>query len=134
MQKLSKEEVVVTVAALAALAVGIVIDFLLGDCSTAFQRSGSIVVCIGIIFGYLDVGGIYEGRFEIELEKLKAKRTERDIVFTDEELEREVRGSTNYFINRARSIQGNNKNRVKLIDGFVLIGGTLIWGFGDLIV
>jgi hypothetical protein len=133
-QQLSKEELLVIFAALIVVAIGVVLDVFLKDSLNAFQRSGSVVVCIGIIFGYFDVGGIYDGRFKLEFDKLKAKDLERDIVFSDEELERKVRGSTNYFISRARSIQGSNKNRVKMIDVIVLISGTLIWGFGDLII
>lgn len=134
MTKLSNEELLVIATASIVLVVGMAINVLVGECSTAFQRAGSVVVCIGIFFSFLDVGGIYEGKFEDELEKLRAKKSENDMVFSEEELEIEVRGSTNFLIKRAKLVRDKNKTRVALVDLGILLLGTFIWGFGDLVV
>ena len=130
----SKVEIVVIAAALFVLAIGFIFELALGGWSNAFQRSGSVVVCVGIFFGARDLKSVYADRFEDLVRKLKEKRLENDIVFSDEELDAGVRGSTNYFISRARSIRESGEKRVILIDAIVLILGTVIWGFGDLII
>ena len=90
---------------------------------------------MGIFFGAQDLKSVYVDRYEDRVRSLEEKRSENDIVFSDEELDDGVRGSTNYFRSRARSIRERGKKRVVfIVDTGVLMLGTVIWGFGDLFI
>lgn len=67
--------------------IGAGLEFLLGDCSNMFQRFGSIVVCIGIVFGTLDIKSIYIEKYDQLKKNTDEKRLENDIVFSDNELD-----------------------------------------------
>jgi len=130
---MSKEETVVIVAAIIIAIFGVIIVLVWGGSTNAFSRSGSLIVCIGIMFGALDIRSIYEKQFEKNICNLEDKRLENDIVFSDSDLKKEIRGSTNYFISRAIALKKTDNKRVVFIDTLVLLSGTLIWGFGDLL-
>lgn len=133
MQKLTNSEIVVIITAVLVALIGIGLECLLGDSTNMFQRFGSIIVCIGIIFGALDIKSIYSNHLNELIKSTEEKREETDIVFSVGDLKKGIRGSTNYIQSRARSIKESGENRVVLIDTFVLVLGTLVWGFGDLL-
>lgn len=128
-----KAEYLVVAMSLLVLLVGWALEQWLGDHSHAFQRSGSVLVCIGVISGYLDFKRLYTDNYATEVQSREKKRLETDIVHSDEALSAKVRGSTDELIDRAQSIKEAGERRVGLIDIAVLIFGTLVWGFGDLI-
>ena len=132
--QLSKEEIAVIAITLIALTFGIGIELVWGSCTDALSRSGSFIVCLGIVFGALDFKSVYERKTRDLIRDLNARRLESDIVFSDDELDDEVRGSTNYFIRRANAIKESGQKRVIVVDAGVLIVGTLISGFGDLVI
>ncbi len=130
---LKKEFFVILLASIIALG-GLAIEMIWGSCTSAFSRSGALIVGIGIIFGIRFLKNAYEKNFEEKRENLEHDRPERDIVFNKPDLENEIKGSTNYFISEATSTLKSDLKRVGLIDTLILASGTLIWGFGDLVV
>ena len=134
MKPISRKETIIIITTLVVLVVGLFLEWPSGGCWNAFRRFGSVVVCVAIGFGIRDLKSVYADRFEDLVRKLEENRLENDIVFSDEELDAEFRGSTNDLISRERSISESGEKRVILLDTTVLILGTVIWGFGDLIL
>lgn len=134
MQEITKAEKTVLLLVTLAVIIGITLELLLGDCSNMFQRFGAVIVCIGIIFGALDLKSAYAQEYKNTIEVTENNRMENDAVWSDKNLGNEARGTTNYFQTRANSIRESGEKRVVMIDAAVLVVGTLIWGFGDLIL
>jgi len=105
-----------------------------GTCTNAIPCAGSLVVCLGIVFGVVDVRSVYERRMGELVAKLEEMRAENDIVFSDADLAAEIRGSTNYFKKRALAIKERGQKRVIIVDAGILVLGTVVWGFGDLFI
>ena len=61
---------------------------------------------------------------------METKRSENDIVFSGQKLARDIKGSTNSWIQKT---QETGKRQIALIEAIIIGVGTLIWGFGDLI-
>ena len=128
---MTKEEVTVLVVSFCLALLGVLIDLGSSGSWFAFQRTGSLIVCVGIVFAALDIKSIYELDYEENLRALERDRVDIDIVFDDNQLDEEVRGSTNYLRKRSLTLKESGQRRVVLIDTGVIIAGTLIWGFGD---
>ncbi|WP_462147142.1 hypothetical protein [Pseudoalteromonas gelatinilytica] len=75
-----------------------------------FARSGALLVCFGVYIAWLD----YKGKIDRDINKVKADLDPQIVKVFDEFNEK----NQSYF----------NK-----IEFFVVIIGTLIWGYGDLI-
>lgn len=138
---MSRQEIIVIAIALAILVVGIAFEFFLGSCSNAISRSGSVIVCISIFFGISDFSATSMLNRDNELLVLKSKlegldesEVENDIVFSEAEIVTKIRGSTAYLKDRAIKIYNQKNTRVAKVDVSVGIVGTLIWGFGDLVM
>ena len=95
-------------------------------------------MCIGIYFGIKDIREILnkteinmreKEKVDLEYAKTEAKNNSRakHIYEALEESTRDV------YTNSYQLIQAR-KERVLKIEGIILIIGTLIWGFGDLLV
>tara|TARA_R110002110_G_C13399679_1_gene712669 strand:+ start:685 stop:1119 length:435 start_codon:yes stop_codon:yes gene_type:complete len=107
------------ILSLAALLIGFLSRVWLGN-GTGFARSGSVVVVIGICFAYFNVDQWVQtwveniaqrsARFRLLRSKLK-DWLEHQIVFSEKEI----------------------PNTVKRTEIILIILGTLVWGFGDLI-
>ena len=61
---------------------------------------------------------------------MESKRLENDIVFSDDELAHNVRGSTNSLV---KIIEKSGERHIALVEALIIGVGTLIWGFGNLI-
>lgn len=137
---MSKEGKFVILLAILALAIGVIWELSFGSCTNAIARSGSVIVAIAIYFGIPDIAVTNMlNNFEQlsvlkkELIRLDKQSLQNDIVFSDEEIESKIKGSTPYLKDRAIAIYRANNKGVVRIDIFVGIFGTLLWGFGDLI-
>lgn len=128
-----KREYVAIAISSAIAVVGAAINFFYSD-SGAFPRAGSLIVCVAIGFGLRDLRDVYKAKFESFAVEQEEKRLENDIVFSDAEIEVEVRGSTDQRIKVAETKAEKHGVTATTIDAGILIGGTLIWGFGDLLL
>lgn len=102
-----------------------------------FSRSGSLVVILGIILGF---SGIIQERLlisRLEIRKriqlLQKKRQLRQQSTEKSEIEQELENIKSKFVERTNELTGSMKFNIGLIEGVLLIVGTLIWGFGDLV-
>ena len=102
-------------------------------CSNGFARSGSLIVCIGIVFGLSQLRTIL-GQLHLDsINRMEKARLENDIVFSDSEIENLARGTTDQRTNAATVSYVSRDRSIEFIDITILVVGTLIWGFGDLI-
>ena len=127
-----KDEKIALVLSVSIALAGFIIE-LIWECSNGFSRSGSLIICVGIYFGYIDLTRIYNEKFDILVAELESKRLENDIVFSDDQLkDKALRGSTDALRKDTSNVRENDEKRVALIDALILASGTLIWGFGDI--
>lgn len=102
-----------------------------------FSRSGSLVVILGV--GSSFTGIIQErillGRLEIKrrIEVSRTKRKLRNIKADAEYAKKELDNIENTFEQHATYLAQAIKFSFGLMEGVLLIIGTFIWGFGDLI-
>mgnify|MGYP006076234117 CR=1 FL=1 len=96
------------------------------DSSIALSRAGAVIVCIGILYGFIELKVIFA--------KLEGKRQENDIVFSDRELKQGVRGSTDQLKTKTEADRQSLGNIAAITDMLILVAGTLLWGFGDLLI
>ncbi len=135
------------------IAVGYTISLFSTD--DIFSRSGAIIVCIGVYFGmkgltqFIDplmevsdevidmgrdhqVGKMYEIPYIRELKnKYGADAEEHPVI---KARKKEINEIMNEAKEHIRQEGASLKNRLIKIEGGTLILGTLIWGFGDLLV
>lgn len=137
---MSKQIALVLTLTIIALSVGVYVEICLWNDSDAIARSGAVIVCLSIFFGVTDlnVKNKIEQRNELialsdTLNQLDQSSQERDIVFSDAQIEKKIRGSTPYLKDRAVTLYNTQNTLAAMIDIAVAIMGTLIWGFGDLV-
>jgi len=103
-----------------------------------FSRSGSVVVVLGIISGF---SGIIEERvlmsrlsirkrFEILQKKRKLRLLKATPAYVQEELN-EIEGK---YLLLSKESMNSIKFNAGISEGVLLILGTLIWGFGDIVL
>ena len=126
-----KDEFKILNFAIAIGIVGFILEFIIPG-HQSFSRSGSLIVCIGIWFGYKDFKNTYIDNFNSEIEALETNRRQNDIVWSDSDLENKVRGTTDEVIERKEDEKNISIERVAKIDIAILLLGTIIWGFGTL--
>ncbi|WP_076419461.1 hypothetical protein [Colwellia sp. UCD-KL20] len=102
------------------------------------SRSGSLVVVLGIISGF---SGIIQERLLISrleirkrVELLQKKRKLRLIKAEKDFIEKELTDIEGDFTDQANNLMNSIKFNVGIIEGLLLIFGTVIWGFGDIIM
>ena len=112
---------------------GILIEIIWGKETNAFARVGALIVCVGIIFGSIDLKTTLERKFAERKKNLEDKRLENDMAFSNSDLDKEVRGTTDDVIEKETQKKNRAIKTHLYIDIGVAILGTLIRGFGDLI-
>lgn len=127
-----KKEFIALYVSILTASLGIIFE-LFWQVEHAFQRSGSLVVCVGIWLVYSEIKRAYTERYERLVTQLESNRLENDIVWSDAELRAGVRGTTDHEIERALRDKDAAEKRVLRIEAIILISGTAIWGFGDLL-
>ncbi len=95
-----------------------------------FSRSGAIIVCIGIYISMLELTKSIDAALknsEVRLKKLTKKHNHptpnKEINKIAAMAKKEMRGKGQAL-----------KSRILRTEGYILIVGTLTWGFGDLLV
>ncbi len=98
------------------------------------SRAGCLIVVLGIWSG---LGGVIESRLQLEalmLHKRLAERRVRQAFGADEELmEKEMQRVQQEHQDRLTDQQKKLGVSIGVIEASLLIIGTLLWGFGDLI-
>ena len=128
---IEKNEVVALLLSVCVGAIGFVVQLFIPS-SNGFARSGSVVVCIGIYFGLIEFRKHLNKQHVDSIGRKESTRLQNDIVFSDSQIENRERGTTDVRIEAETSSYESRDRRVALMDLMILIGGTLIWGFGDL--
>ena len=102
------------------------------------SRSGSLVVVLGIISGF---SGIIEERLFLSrlairkrIELLQKKRKLRLLKVAPTFVEEELQDIEEKFEALADESMSSIKFNAGLIEGVLLIFGTVVWGFGDLLL
>lgn len=102
------------------------------------SRSGSLVVVLGIMSGFSGIiqERILISRLEIRkrIELLQKKRKLRLIKAEKEFIEKELDDIEGDFTDQANNLMNSIKFNVGIIEGVLLIFGTIIWGFGDIVM
>ena len=102
------------------------------------SRSGSLIVVLGIISGF---SGIIEERLFLSrlairerIELLQKKRKLRLLKVAPVFIEEELQDIEDKFETLADESTSSIKFNAGLIEGVLLIFGTVVWGFGDLLL
>lgn len=102
------------------------------------SRSGSLVVVLGIMSGFSGIiqERILISRLEIRkrIELLQKKRKLRLIKAEKDFIEKELNDIEGDFTDQANNLMNSIKFSVGIIEGVLLIFGTIIWGFGDIVM
>ena len=110
------------------------------SCPATFARFGALLVCVGIILAYLDLRGIWEeSKMLSELDKRQTIKHLSEITEpskSQEHAERFMYHSeivSEIFDNNIQSAN-SRKKQAMLIEVAIIIVGTIVWAFGDLLV
>ena len=128
----SEEKISIGFSVFIAIA-GLLVD-LAWKCTNGFSRSGSLIVCVGIISGSLILKKVIKKKHEARENYLESIRQEMDIVFSDKELKEKVRGTADSQLKEAERILEKDTRRILVVETCIVVFGTLIWGFGDLLL
>ncbi len=101
-----------------------------------FERSGSIVVIVGVLLAWRDVTGKIDWfktytTSEIESQLIESKSNEKGIIGRQIEA-----GKQEMLINLEKELKlllEFIKNRIRFIEATILVTGTFIWGYGCII-
>lgn len=100
------------------------------------SRSGSLIVIVGIMSGFSGIiqEKILISRLEIRkrIELLHKKRKLRLLKIEKSFVEKELEDIEKKFEEQANTLKDSIKFNVGLIEGVLLIFGTMVWGFGDI--
>jgi len=91
-----------------------------------FGRSGSLLTAFGIMITFMDLTGVLDRWYEDLSQRIDNKLAARDLSnVPQEKLEKieEVK----------RQIHEGMQASLRRIEMFVLLSGTVIWGYGDLL-
>lgn len=139
--EMSKDEWRSIYVTILLLGTGYLVSLGIGD-PTMFSRFGALVVCIGVIFSIKGLPEIIEAarpHFESHAEEMREWAQNK---FIEEGLDPEQRKEAiakleplleQYLSNTSKTID-RVKQRLLRIEGTVVVIGTLVWGFGDLLV
>lgn len=102
-----------------------------------FSRSGSVVVVIGILSGF---GGIVQERilvsqlaFQHRLLLLKTRKKLRALKVSEDYMSKEIESVNQQFLTLTERHESSLKVKVGMLELSILILGTLVWGFGDIL-
>lgn len=127
------QEKIAILVFLVVLVSGIFLEIILDDCWDAFQRSGSLLVCLGIYLAARDLRGIVNEEHKNVITLINKYRDAINDI-AEERIEQGKEGGTaEEGIEEAWHYAETTKKRIFLIEITILIIGTFIWGFGDLI-
>ncbi|MDC0000468.1 hypothetical protein OAE16_08545 [Porticoccaceae bacterium] len=129
-----KVEITATMALLLLPLSGIFISFSLADWQY-FERSGSLMVIVGIILAWKDINGTlnwFEGYVESTVSYQLKELEKQKISLRDALIESAISG-VKYIGKELREQIGLLKKRIRFLEVVALGLGTLIWGYGSII-
>ena len=133
------EEIKIVILSVLLYVSSYLLDFrIFGDFLFLFPRSGALVVCLGIWFGLLNLPYTLDNVLKIQNDK-SVKLFDEALIMTrghpeEIELNKESYQAASDDFSGNRETNEILKKRVLYIEFYLLIGGTLVWAFGDLIV
>lgn len=99
-----------------------------------FARSGCLIVVLGIASGF---SGIIQEQFMrqklLAKRKIEIARVKRKYSHSPAEQERQVLEKQTAFQQSLAELQHDMRVSVGMFEASILVLGTLVWGFGDLI-
>lgn len=103
-----------------------------------FSRAGSLIVVLGVTSGF---GGIFQEQLlrsrllvQERIALAKARRKLRLMQAPAEFAEEEINRIIKEYDDLEVSLQTSIKVQAGTLEFFLLVAGTLIWGFGDIVV
>lgn len=103
-----------------------------------FSRAGSLIVILGVTSGF---GGIFQEQLlrsrllvQERIALAKARRKLRLMQAPAEFAEEEINRIIKEYDDLEVSLQTSIKVQAGTLEFFLLVAGTLIWGFGDIVV
>lgn len=105
-----------------------------------FQRSGAILVCIGIFFGVVDFGNQIDKTIISTLKRMILKEENESVIFSHNQLILELKNPIAGFHNESikddwqyQAFYKVIRSRIIMIEAIIAIVGTLVWAYGDLL-
>ena len=104
-----------------------------------FARSGSLIVILGIIVAWKDITGNLEAYINANIDVLAKKIQETENGLTTSgllyfgEKNSEVKNELESYKEKLQKLDRLMKLRLKALEACILILGTFVWGYGDLI-
>lgn len=100
------------------------------------SRSGSLIVILGILSGFSGIiqEKVLISRLDIRkrIELLNKKRKMRLLKIEKDIIDKELEDIEKKFQEQSNNLKDSIKFNVGLIEGVLLILGTMVWGFGDI--
>lgn len=103
-----------------------------------FARSGSLIVILGIIVAWKDITGNLQAHINANIDVLAKKILEiengstRGLLYSGEK-NSEVKNELDSYKEKLQELDRLMKLRLKALEVCILILGTFVWGYGDLI-
>ena len=103
-----------------------------------FERSGSLIVILGIIVAWKDITGDLEAYLNANIDVLAIKIQEREnssasgLLYSGGKSSEEKNQLESYK-EKLQELDRLMKLRLKALEVCILILGTFVWGYGDLI-
>ena len=105
-----------------------------------FQRSGAILVCIGIFFGVVDFGNQIDKTIISTLKRMITNEENESVIFSYEQLILKLKNpitklnyeSTKYDY-QYQVFYKTIRSRIILVEAIIAMVGTLVWAYGDLL-
>lgn len=104
-----------------------------------FARSGSLIVILGIIVAWNDIAGNLEAYLNAnidtlakEIQEIENSSTNRGLLYSGGKNSEDKSRLKSYKV-KLQELDRLMKLRLKALEAFILILGTFVWGYGDLI-
>ena len=139
--KISKDERHSIYASTGLLLSGYILAIAICD-PVMFARFGSLIVCVGVIFGIKGLPQLLDAVQPIYKKEIQKLRDAIDAACNGHEFEAHIRAATAEKVEpeiakleqKLSRTLFSVKNRLLRIEGAIVIIGTLVWGFGDWLV
>ena len=126
------------VSAVLIIALGVYLSLIQFMNSEWLTRAGCVVVMLGLWSG---VGGILQERLLVNRTKwrrrnamIAAKARLKDEVIDADQAEKELAGINEAFDNQMEKATQNLRLSIGVLEVSLLLTGTFLWGFGDLLI
>lgn len=123
-----------------ALAMSLIIICYFYTSPQYFQRSGALLVCIGVFFGVVDFGKQIDKTIISTLKRMLSKEENESVIFFQKQLIMQLENPITSFHDvtikdgyQYRIFYEAIKRRIIIVEAIIAIIGTLIWAYGDLL-